>query len=395
MKRVLSLVLALSLVLGSIPAGFAADTQTAGEILKGYGVLSGDANGNLNETQSIDRATMYTVLIKLLGKDAEAKAYTVPSTFSDDNTSWAANYIAFAEKEGLTKGIGNGKFAPEGKVTLQQMATIMLRALGYEADYNTAIADATAKGLLAGVVESDNNGMVVKSDVYTSMLNTLKAPVKDSTEALGTVLKIPNFVVDNGVLSVTGVTANTAKSFEVKFSKAVDTTKVAFEVKRDATKATVTTTWNEAKTVATLTAGSKFAEGKYTVLVNDTTDAAKPVEMKKAEVTIEKEKVTKVELTSDVIYRSGDTTGTIGYTVYNQYNENITDSALSRSLQIRTSTDQAQPVTPNYKTGVIDITHGAGLAVGSLNILREMKTVVITITEPTTGFVFTKNVTVF
>ncbi len=390
MKRVLSLVLALALVLGSIPAGFAADTKTAGEVLKGYGVLQGDESGNLNETQTIDRATMYTILIKLLGKDADAKAYTVPSTFSDDNTSWAANYIAFAEKEGLTKGVGNGLFSPNGKVTLQQMATIMLRALGYEANYNTAIADATAKGLLKSVVEDQNNGLVLKSDVYTSMLNTLSAPVKDSTELLGNVLKIKDFTtVVAGPMAVSTITANTAKSFQVTFASPVDTTKVSFDVKRETTKATVTVTWNEAKTVATLTAASKLAEGKYTVTANNITTADKPVVLKTQELTIEKEKVTKVELTNKSITRISDTQGYVGFKVMNQYNEDITDSALGRGLVWTSSTSATSP-TIDYKSKLVTVTHNAS----TTNTLANLTTVVVTARDTTTGFVHSANLEV-
>lgn len=46
--------LAAALVLGSVPAGFAA-TATAGETLKGYGLVAGDTNGNLNEDKTITR----------------------------------------------------------------------------------------------------------------------------------------------------------------------------------------------------------------------------------------------------------------------------------------------------------------------------------------------------
>ena len=381
MKRVLSLVLALALVLGSIPAGFAADTQTAGEILKGYGVLSGDANGNLNETQTIDRATMYTVLIKLLGKDAEAKAYTVPSTFSDDDTNWAANYIAFAEKEGLTKGIGNGLFSPNGKVTLQQMATIMLRALGYEADYNTAIEDATAQGLLKGVVESDNAGIVVKSDVYTSMVNTLNAPVKGSTELLGNVLKIVGFNAGSE-LKVASITAGTAKSFLVKFNRAVaETDKVTFVVKKVTTEMKLTTTWNADKTEATLASTTNLPEATYAVSV-----LADAKEVSAKDVAITAQKLSKIEVISDklsiVTATSGSTTkGYATYKAYDQYGNDITTTYLTNNIDWRTG------------VGTVDGATTKGVLIldpGTVNLLI-YSTVVITGLDNTAGVSVTKS----
>lgn len=380
MKRVLSLVLALALVLGSIPAGFAADTQTAGEILKGYGVLSGDANGNLNETQTIDRATMYTVLIKLLGKDAEAKAYTVPSTFSDDDTNWAANYIAYAEKEGLTKGIGNGLFSPNGKVTLQQMATIMLRALGYEADYNTAIADATAQGLLKGVVESENAGIVVKSDVYTSMLNTLNAPVKGSTELLGNVLKIAGFNAGSE-LKVASISAGTAKSFLVKFNRAVaETDKVTFMVKKATTEMKLTTTWNADKTEATLASTANLPEATYSVSV-----LADAKEVSAKEIAITAQKLSKIEIVSDklsVVTSGANTIGYATYKAFDQYNNDVTTSYLTNNITWNTGVGTLDGTTTK---GVLKLTPS-----NSQNLLV-YSTVVVTGLDTTAGVTVTKS----
>lgn len=380
MKRVLSLVLALALVLGSIPAGFAADTQTAGEVLKGYGVLQGDENGNLNETQTIDRATMYTILIKLLGKDAEAKAYTVPSTFTDDNTNWAANYIAFAEKEGLTKGVGNGLFSPNGKVTLQQMATIMLRALGYEADYNTAIADATAQGLLKSVVESQNSGLVVKSDVYTSMLNTLNAPVKDSTVLLGNQLKIVGFNAGSA-LAVSTVTAASAKTFSVKFNRAVtDADKVTFAVKRSTTAMTVTTTWNADKTEATLTSAANLPAATYTVSV-----LADAKEVSNKEIAITAQKLAKIEIVSDklsVVTNAGSTIGYATYKAFDQYNNDVTSSYLTNNITWQSGVGTVDGSTTK---GVLKLTPAAGQ-----NLLI-YTTVVVTGLDTTAGVTVTKS----
>lgn len=185
MKRVLSLVLAAALVLGSIPAGFAA-TSTAGETLKGYGVVAGDSNGSLNEDKTITRAEMMTVLARLLGKYEEASKYSIPSTSKDVAGHWNANVIAFAEKEGWTAGKGNGMFDPQGTVTLQEAAAFMLKALGYGiTDYAKVVEEATAKGLLKDVVAKDATAKVLRADVFTAALNTLNTPAKDATVKLG------------------------------------------------------------------------------------------------------------------------------------------------------------------------------------------------------------------
>lgn len=190
MKRILSLVLVLALVLGTIPAGFAA-TATAGETLKGYGLLAGDQNGKLNEDKTITRAEMMVVLAQLLGKFTEAKAYSIPSTSKDVKAgTWYAPYVAFAEKEAWTAGKGNGMFDPNGKVTTQETAAFMMKALGYTVtDFSKVVEEATAKGLLKDVTGSATTP-ILRGSLFTAALNTLNTAMKDSTVTLGTKLGV-------------------------------------------------------------------------------------------------------------------------------------------------------------------------------------------------------------
>lgn len=241
MKRALSLVLAAALVLGSVPAGFAA-TSTAGETLKGYGLVAGDTNGNLNEDKTITRGEMMVVLARLLGKFEEAKAYSIPSTSKDVAGHWAANYIAYAEKEGWTAGKGNGMFDPQGTVTLQEVSVFMLKALGYTADWNTAVKAATDLGLLKEVVATDAAAKVLRSDVFTSALNTINTPVKDSTVKLGEKLGVLKPVVVAEKVDVKSAVALNSKVVEVALNTAIKTVDAkAFTVK-DAAGAAVNVT---------------------------------------------------------------------------------------------------------------------------------------------------------
>lgn len=386
MKRALSLVLAATLVLGSVPAGFAA-TASAGETLKGYGVVAGDQNGSLNEDKTITRAEMMTVLARLLGKYEEASKYSIPSTSKDVAGHWNAKVIAFAEKEGWTAGKGNGMFDPNGTVTLQEAAAFMVKALGYTVDdYAKVVEQATKLGLLKDVASTDASAKVLRSDVFTAALNTLNTAAKDSTVVLGE--KLGYFKAETAELAVSKTEANSAKSFQVTFNTAVaDTAKITFAAKRETTPVATTVSWNDAKTVATLTGAAKFSEGDYSVEVTDNR-AEKAVVMSTAKVTIKKEEVTKVEYASDTIARISDFEGVIRFKVYNQYNEDITDSALSRSLSLSSSADSANI---DYKTGVITVKKESA---NNLNNLRDVKVIVITLNDTSTGFVSTKTLNV-
>lgn len=221
MKRVLSLVLALVLVLGMIPMGFAADA-TAGQTLKGYGIIAGDENGNLNEDQNLNRAEMMVVLARMMGKGAEAQAFALPSTFTDlAGFGWAVPWIAYAEMNEWTAGVGANMFNPAGDVTAQEAAVFMLKALGYEADVDftwaNAVEFATAKGLFAGV-DTAATSPILRGDLFTMMITTLNTEVKAGTGLLGVVLGY----MENPELEVVSVKALNLVQVEVKYNMPVD-----------------------------------------------------------------------------------------------------------------------------------------------------------------------------
>ncbi|SCZ79051.1 S-layer homology domain-containing protein [Acidaminobacter hydrogenoformans] len=221
MKRVLSLVLALVLVLGMIPMGFA-DGHTAGEMLKGYGIIVGDETGDLNEDQNLNRAEMMVVLARMMGKGAEAEAFALPSTFTDlASFGWAVPWVAYAEMNEWTAGVGANMFNPAGNVTAQEAAVFLLKALGYEADvdfnWDNAVEFATAKGLFAGV-DTAEKSPILRGDLFTMMVTALNTEVKDGSELLG--IKLGYMEVTE--LEVVSVKALNLVQVEVKFNMPVD-----------------------------------------------------------------------------------------------------------------------------------------------------------------------------
>ncbi len=219
MKRVLSLVLALVLVLGMIPMGFAADA-TAGQMLKGYGIIVGDETGNLNEDQNLNRAEMMVVLARMMGKGGEAETFALPSTFTDlEGFGWAVPWIAYAEMNDWTEGVGANMFNPAGNVTAQEAAVFMLKALGYEADvdfnWTNAVEFATAKGLFAGV-STPAGSAILRGDLFTMMITTLNTEVKSGAGKLGIVLGY----MEEPVLAVKKVSATNLIQVVIEFNGA-------------------------------------------------------------------------------------------------------------------------------------------------------------------------------
>lgn len=138
MKKILSLVLAMMMVLSMASTVFAttfedlkesdARLQEAADLLSGLKITTGYADGEFKPGKVVTRAEMATFLVR--AKGLEGVATDIPS-FSDSQNHWAKGAIALASDLGIIKGRGNGIFDPDATVTYQEAAVMMLRTLGY------------------------------------------------------------------------------------------------------------------------------------------------------------------------------------------------------------------------------------------------------------------------
>jgi S-layer family protein len=137
MKKVLSLVLVIAMVLSSMSFAFAAkfedvadtDYAEAIETLTALGVVTGYEDGTYRPEKTITRAEMAKLMVELLGYgDLVAGS---KSNFSDTQGHWADSYIGLAAGRGIVVGTGNGKFDPERTVSYDEVLTMLVRGLGY------------------------------------------------------------------------------------------------------------------------------------------------------------------------------------------------------------------------------------------------------------------------
>ncbi len=153
MKRfVKAMVVTVVLVALLAVSAFAADFTHCADALKDLGLFQGTSKG-YELDRAPNRAEAATMLVRLLGKEAEAKELTYTAPFTDV-ADWAKPYVQYLYENGLTNGQGNGKFGSTNLCTAQQYATFLLRALGYQDTQNgdftyaNAIAFATEKGVV-------------------------------------------------------------------------------------------------------------------------------------------------------------------------------------------------------------------------------------------------------
>ena len=140
LKKVLALVLAFACAF-TMFAGAAftdsADIKVKSEVvdtLTALGVVAGFEDGSFQPNGTVTRAQMAKMIYVLRTGKSDASAYNDDKTsFTDINGHWARGYIKYCQSLGIIAGKSNTKFDPNGNVTAQEAAKMLLVTLGYDA----------------------------------------------------------------------------------------------------------------------------------------------------------------------------------------------------------------------------------------------------------------------
>lgn len=201
MKKSLSLVLALVMILGSFSTVFAAEAtavEKAGEFLNEKGILSGYAGSkDLGLEDNLLRQDTLVLVAKLLGEFDEAKAHKGEVTYEDVNDKTYVPLAAWAKENNTFVGHSDAKFGFGENLKAQEYAKVLLTALGYKVapngDSDIKWADALAKakefGILADV-KVENATEITRGEMAVMTFNALEVTMKDSKETLADKLGI-------------------------------------------------------------------------------------------------------------------------------------------------------------------------------------------------------------
>ena len=95
------------------------------------GVVSGYADGTYKPGNSITRAEACAIIVKYLAPAREDLDKAKENTFTDMKGNWAAAYVNYALEKGIVKGYKDNTFKPDAQVTYDEMATMVVNALGF------------------------------------------------------------------------------------------------------------------------------------------------------------------------------------------------------------------------------------------------------------------------
>lgn len=150
MKRVLSLILAVIVILSASVTALAADTgfddvpenawyADAVAYVRDNGLMSGTSATTFSPDAATSRGQIATILYRAAG----SPAVTGGTNFSDvSSTAYYATATRWASANGIVTGYPNGNFGPDEPITRQQIAAILWRCAGSPAaDRGTDFAD--------------------------------------------------------------------------------------------------------------------------------------------------------------------------------------------------------------------------------------------------------------
>lgn len=137
MRKVISLILCISILLSSSLVSLAYTPQDSVKILQSLGVMQGDPNGNMRENDLVKRSEFAKMAVLLSEYKNKLSLNSKISVFTDCTADhWAAPYVRVAAENGIIEGYSNGVFGPDDCISYAQAVTIALRLLGYtDADF--------------------------------------------------------------------------------------------------------------------------------------------------------------------------------------------------------------------------------------------------------------------
>lgn len=191
LKRVLSLVLALVMIVGVMAVASATEFTDQKEIthteavdtMNALGVILGKDDGSYDPTANITRGEMCTIIARILNS---GKLPAVGSSsayhFTDIETHWARNYIEYCANLGIVAGRGDGTFDPNASVTGAEAAKMLMVAAGYQADFYGFVGKdwelntnsiANQKGLYAQLGNLDTSAVLNRDNAAQMAFNAL------------------------------------------------------------------------------------------------------------------------------------------------------------------------------------------------------------------------------
>lgn len=151
------------------------------EVLKKAGYISGFSKEteDFKAEQNVTRAQFASMIVRVMGSEKSAEYLkSAPTGFTDVPAGhWANGYIAVAKNAGYVNGYPDNTFKPEGQITYAEMATMLTIALGKNEAGDrfpqSYIMKAQQLGLFKDVEGVNYSDMATRGDVFKMVYNMI------------------------------------------------------------------------------------------------------------------------------------------------------------------------------------------------------------------------------
>jgi hypothetical protein len=206
LKRSLSLVLAVVLIVGLLSVGMSANAFTdnstirypvAVNVLTGLGIIDGYPDGSFQPANNVTRAeAAKMVCIAVLGTTATNALPNSTSSFTDMAGNWANPFVQYLAANGIVAGRGDGTFDPNGNVTAYELAKMLLGALGY-GKQGEFVGPNWALNVASLSVGDAGSGKILSGNVDQSTIDYSKPATRDEAALyIFNALWAPNYIVN-------------------------------------------------------------------------------------------------------------------------------------------------------------------------------------------------------
>lgn len=200
-KKVTALLLIISLLFSQTIIIDATTTQyqSYAEKLSKINVFQGTANG-FELDREPTRLEGMVMLIRLLGKETEAKALNNQPCAFADVPDWGVGYANYAYNNKLTTGIGNNLFGSNDKLNAKAYMTFLLRALGYDDSkgdfsYNNSLEFAKSINLIdSSLYNKLITTTFLRDHIAKTSYDALKHSINGSEQTL-----VDKLIADNAI----------------------------------------------------------------------------------------------------------------------------------------------------------------------------------------------------
>jgi len=311
-------------------AGHAADTSAEEKYNKlvEAGIFDGFPDGQAHLDQNMTRAQAAKIIALILGLDENAGAADIYKDL--DEAKWAEGFIGAATEMGILEGRGNGIFAPTADVTIQELAKIMVEALGIEVNEDATVegADEWAGKYVAAALAA---GLIPEQSDYT-------VPASRQLLVEASYIAYESVSNEKWIKSAKQTGVRTV-SIDLQGSFDPDATSVAIErIGEDGDRTAVgieSLEWDGGSAVTVVL--SDVAEaGKYEAKLTVEQDGETAVYT--FSYTVEPEQVSRVELGgADQLPRADNVE--VPYILYNQYGEPMSEPPADLKVAVASSAD--------------------------------------------------------